>query len=104
LKKGRPSSPSFEINLFKAAMHPVSFWTSLMQVGALMLVMAEIFSGLASMPRWLMMKPSSLPDGTPKTHLFGFSFQRYSRSDAKVSSRSAMSLSEFLVLTTTSST
>jgi hypothetical protein len=85
-------------------MHPVSFWTSLMQVGALMLVMAEIFSGLASMLRWLMMKPSSLPDGTPKTHLFGLSFQRYSRKDAKVSSRSAVSISEFLVLMTTSST
>jgi hypothetical protein len=42
-----------------------------MHVGAFMLVMAEIL-GLASMPRWLMMKPSSLPDGTPKTHLFGF--------------------------------
>jgi hypothetical protein len=92
------------MNLFKAAMNPVSFWTSLMQVGALILVMAEIFSGLASMPQWLMMKPSSFPDGTPKTHLFGLSFQRYSRKDAKVSSRSAMSVSEFLVLTTMSST
>jgi hypothetical protein len=39
-----------------------------------MLVMVEIFSGLASMPRWLMMKASSLPDGTPKTHLFGLNF------------------------------
>jgi hypothetical protein len=85
-------------------MHPVSFCTSLMHVGAFMLVMAEIFSGLASLPRWLMMKPSSLPDGTPKTHLFGLSFQRYSHRDAKVSSRSAMSVSEFLVLTTMSST
>jgi hypothetical protein len=55
-------------------MHPVSFWTSLMQVGALMLVMVEIFSGLALMPRWLMMKPSIFPDGTPITHLFGLSF------------------------------
>jgi phage protein U len=73
-------------------------------VGAFILVMAEIFSGLASMPRWLMMKPSSFPDGTPKTHLFGLSFQRYSRRDAKVSSRSSMRLSEFQVLTTTSST
>jgi hypothetical protein len=97
LKKGSPRSPSFKINLFKAAMHPVSFWTSLTQLGALMLVMVEIFSGLASMLRWLMMKPSSLPDGTPKTHLFGLSFQRYSRRDAKVSSRSTMSVSEFLV-------
>jgi hypothetical protein len=57
-------------------MHLVSFCTSLMHVGAFMLVMAEIFSGLVSMPRWLMMKPSSLPDGMPKTHLFGLSFQR----------------------------
>jgi hypothetical protein len=69
-----------------------------------MLVMVEIFSGLASVPRWLMMKPSSLLDGTPKTHLFGLSFQWYSHKDVKVSSRSAMSVSEFLVLTTTSST
>jgi hypothetical protein len=69
-----------------------------------MLVMAEIFLGLALMPQWLMMKPSSFPDGTPKMHLIELSFQWYSRKDAKVSSRSAMSMSEFLVLTTTSST
>jgi hypothetical protein len=50
---------------------------------------------LASMPIWLMMKPSSFPDGTPKTHLFKLSFQRFSRKNAKVSSRSAMSVSEF---------
>jgi hypothetical protein len=55
-------------------MHPVSFGTSLMQVGAFMLVMAEIFSGLALMPGWLMMKPSSFPEGTLKTHLLGLSF------------------------------
>jgi hypothetical protein len=92
------------MNLFRAAMHPASFFMSLMHVGAFMLVMAEIFSGLASMPQWLMMNPSSLPDGTPKTHLFRLSFQRYSHKDAKVFSRSAMSVLEFLVLTTTSST
>jgi hypothetical protein len=92
------------MNLFNAAMHPVSFWMSLMHVGAFMQVMAEIFSGLASMPRWLMMKPSSLLEGTPKTHLFGLSFQRYSCRDAKVSSRSSMRVLEFLVLTTMSST
>jgi hypothetical protein len=38
------------MNLFRAAMHPVSFYMSLMHVGAFMLVMAEIFSRLASMP------------------------------------------------------
>jgi hypothetical protein len=104
LQKGSPRSPRFEINLFKATIHPVTFWTSLMHVGAFMLVMAEIFSGLALMLRWLMMKPNSLPEGTPKMHLFGLSFQRYSRRDAKVSSRSSMRVLEFLVLTTTSST
>jgi hypothetical protein len=31
------------MNLFRAAMHPDSFCTSLMQVEAFMLVMAEIF-------------------------------------------------------------
>jgi hypothetical protein len=45
-----------------------------MQVEAFMLVVAEIFSGLASMSRWLMMKPSSFPEGTPKMHLLGLSF------------------------------
>jgi hypothetical protein len=73
LKKDN-SYPSFEMNLFRVAMHPVNFCTSLMSVGAFMLVMAEIFSGLASMPRWLMIKPSSFPEGTPKTHLLGLSF------------------------------
>jgi hypothetical protein len=38
------------MNLFRAAMHPVSFCTSLMLVGAFIVVMAEIFSGFASMP------------------------------------------------------
>jgi hypothetical protein len=42
--------------------------------GAFMLVMAEIFLGLASMPRWLMVKPSSFPEGMPKTHLLELSF------------------------------
>jgi hypothetical protein len=62
------------MNLFRAAMHPVNFCTSLIHMRAFMLVMVKIFSGLASMPRWLTMKPSSLPDGTSKTHFFGLSF------------------------------
>jgi hypothetical protein len=32
--------------------------------------------GFALMPRWLTIKPKSLPDGTPKTHFSGLSFQR----------------------------
>jgi hypothetical protein len=51
-----------------------------------------------------MMKPSSFPEGTSKTHLLGLGFHWYSRKDAKVSSRLAMSVSEFQVLTTTSCT
>jgi len=35
-----------------------------------MFMMALIFSGFASILLWLTMKPSSFPDGTPKTHQF----------------------------------
>ena len=38
------------------------------------LVMAEIFSRLALMPRSETMKPSSMPLGTPKHTLFGIEF------------------------------
>ena len=69
-----------------------------------MFMIAEIFSGLASMLRWLMMKPSSFPKGTPKTHSAGFNFHLKARRLAKVSSKSATKSSEFLILTTTSST
>jgi hypothetical protein len=90
------------MDLFKAAMHPVSFCTSLMQVGAFISVMAEIFSGLASMPRWLMMKPSSFPEGTQKMQLFGLSFHWYFRRDAKV--KIGDKRVGVRILTTTSST
>jgi hypothetical protein len=43
LKKGSPLSPSQEMNLFKPAMQPVSFWTSLIILGASMAMMALIF-------------------------------------------------------------
>jgi hypothetical protein len=39
-----------------------------------MSMMAEIFSGLASMPHSNTTKPRSMPLGTPKTHFSGFSF------------------------------
>jgi hypothetical protein len=38
--------------------------------------MASTLVGFASMPQWQTMKPNSLPDGTPKTHFSGLSFQR----------------------------
>jgi hypothetical protein len=61
LKKGSPVSPSREMNRFKAAMQPMGFWTSLIILGASMVVMALIFSELASIPRGLTMNPSSFP-------------------------------------------
>jgi hypothetical protein len=76
LKKGSPLSPSREMNLFRAAIQPVSFCTSLIVAEAPISVMAIIFTGLASIPRLLMMNPSNFPGGTPKMHLVGFSFHR----------------------------
>ena len=63
---------------------------SLMQVGGFMLVTSAIFSGLASMPWQLTMLPSRIPDGTPKMHLVGFSFHRYTSRALKPSLRSTM--------------
>ena len=47
----------------------------MMVAGASMAMMALIFSGLVSIPRLLTMNPSSFPEGMPKTHLVGLSFQ-----------------------------
>ena len=90
LKKGKPRSPSLDKNRFKAAMQPVSFWTSLMVAGVSMAKMVLIFSRLASIPRLLTINPSSFPEGTPNTHLVGLSFQRNFQRLLKVSSKSVM--------------
>ena len=55
-----------------------------------MFKMALIFSGFASIPLWLTMKPSSFLDGTPKTHLVEFNFHLKLRKLLKVSSRSGI--------------
>jgi hypothetical protein len=64
------------MNLFRAAMQPVSFCTSLVVARASISVMAKIFTGLASIPRLLMINPSNFPEGTLKMHLVGLSFHR----------------------------
>ena len=74
LKKGKPFSPNQDMKWLKAAMHPVSFWTSFTLVGGFILVTASIFSRFAMMPRLLTIVPKSIPKGTPNTHLVGFSF------------------------------
>jgi hypothetical protein len=76
LKKGRPFSPSLLIKRPRAAIIPVSFMTSFFPVGRFILRMASTLVGFASMTRWLTMKPRSLPEGTPKMHFSGLSFQR----------------------------
>jgi hypothetical protein len=50
LRKGRLHFADFEMNLFKAANLPVSRWTSLADCGGVMLMIAWIFVGLASIP------------------------------------------------------
>jgi hypothetical protein len=76
LRKGRPFSPSLLIKRPKATIIPVSFMTSFFPVGRFILRMASTLVGFASMLQWLTMKPRSLPEGTPKTHFSGLSFQR----------------------------
>jgi hypothetical protein len=60
----------------RAAIIAVSFITSLFPIGQFITQMVSTFVGFALMPGWLTMKPRSLPDGTPKTHFSGLSFQR----------------------------
>ena len=69
-----------------------------------MLVMAETFSGLDSMPRSETMNPKSMPRGTPNTHFLGLSLMPFSLRHLKVILKSSMRPSAFLVLTTMSST
>jgi hypothetical protein len=69
-----------------------------------MSMMAEIFSGLASMLRSDTTKPRSMPLGTPKMHFSGFSFTPCYRSFVNTSVRSGTRFPVFLDLTTMSST
>jgi hypothetical protein len=68
-----------------------------------MLVMAKIFSGLASMPHSETMKPKSMPQGTPKAHFLGFSLMFFSSRQQNVASRLVTRLLASLDLTTISS-
>jgi hypothetical protein len=92
------------MNLLRAAMHPVSLYTFFCDRGASILMMALIFSGLASIPRWLAINLNNFPAGTPKTHLSGLSFHWYRLRLLKTSCKSSMKFYEFSVLITTSST
>jgi len=70
LKKGSPP-PSQDIKRLRAAMHPMSFYTSFTFLGGRMSRTALTLEGFGLMPLRLMTLSSSMPEGTPKIHFFG---------------------------------
>jgi len=72
-----------------AVRRPMRRWTSLTVVGLRISMIALHFSGLASMPRWVNMKPRNLPQSTPNTHLSGFRRRLYRRSAENTAARSS---------------
>jgi hypothetical protein len=82
---------SYEMNLLKAAIHPVNFWTSWRISGDLILVIVDTFFGLGSIPRWETIHLSNFFEGTPNVHFSGFSFILNFLRLSKVSGRSEMS-------------
>jgi len=60
-----------------------------MVVGLHISMMALHFSGLASMPRWVNIKPKNLPRSTPNTHLSGLRQRLYWRRAKKTVDRSS---------------
>jgi hypothetical protein len=61
----------------RAARHPMTLCTPFKSLMGPMLVMATIFSGLASMPRSETMNPKSMPRGTPEDTLFGIELHAF---------------------------
>jgi acid stress-induced BolA-like protein IbaG/YrbA len=55
-------------------MHPVNFCTSWRLLGGFILVIADTFSGLGSIPRQETIYLSNFPEGTLNVHFSGFSF------------------------------
>jgi hypothetical protein len=83
--------PSHKMNLLKAVMHPINFCTSWRLSGGFILVIADTFSGLGSIPRQETIYLSNFPEGTPNVHLLGFSLIFNFLRLSKVSSRLEMS-------------
>jgi hypothetical protein len=67
-KNGRLRSADFKMNLFRAAMRHVSFWTSFTIFGGCISAIALILLGFASMPFLDTMYPRTFPLWMPKTH------------------------------------
>lgn len=84
-KKGRHIFEACGINCQRAAMHPVSFWTSLIDVGSRMLWISIIWLGSTSIPRWEIKNPRNFPEVNPKEHFAGFNRMRWRLTFLKVS-------------------
>jgi hypothetical protein len=103
-EKGETFSVSFVMNMLSAAMWPVNFCTSFLVCGGYIWMIAFILQGLASIPLVETKQPNTLPMVTLKTHFSGLSLRFVSRILVKVSDRSEMYDSFFLLATMMSST
>jgi hypothetical protein len=81
---------SSEMNLLKAAMHPINFYTLWRLSGGFILVIPDTFSGLGSILRQETIYLSDFLEGTPNVHFSWFSFIFNFLKLWKVSSRSEM--------------
>jgi hypothetical protein len=76
-------------------MHPINFCTSLRLLGSFILVIADTFSGLGSIPWRESIYPSNFFEGTPNVHFSEFNFILNYLRLSKVFARSEMSPSSF---------
>ena len=76
---------AFETNLFRVAILPFKFCTSLIVFDGSKSIMADIFFGLTSIALWDTMKLKNFLVVTQNTHLFGFRFMLYDWRVSKVS-------------------
>jgi hypothetical protein len=104
LEEREPLMLSHEMNLLKAAIHPINFCTSWRLSGGAIFVIADTFSGLGLIPFRETIYPSSFPEGMPNVHFSRFNLILNFLRLAKVSTRSKTGPLSSHLLTTTSST
>jgi hypothetical protein len=82
---------SRETNLLKAAIKPINFCMSWRLSGGSILIMANTFSVIGSIPHRETIYPSNSHEAMPNVHFSGFSFILNFLRLSKVSARSEMS-------------